>query len=701
MPGAQGDDADILRDWSSLRVPLVFGLLAGCGGPGKKDVAPRPNILFVLVDDMGWGDLGVFFQNQRRLAANRNKPSLATPKLDTLAAEGIQLRRHYCPAPVCAPSRASLLLGVHQGHASVRDNLFDRALEKNHTLASVLKQAGYATAAFGKWGFQGNGTIPEGHPQYFGFDYFFGYMTHMNGHYHYPKEDGQAVWDGFTTDITEQLDKCYTADLWTARAKKWIVDQRSANPAQPFFVYLAYDTPHFELEIPTSAYPPGGGTSGGLQWLGAPGAMLNTAVGTVNTYLHPDYADATWDDDNDPATPEVPWPDAEKRHATMIRRLDDAVADLVQLMKDLGMDGNTLIVFTSDNGPHDEGDINGRQDPTFFDSFGPMDGIKRDTWEGGMREPALARWPGHIPTGTTTLTPSQFHDWLPTFLALAGLPAPARSDGVSLVPTLTGVGLQRASTVYVEYTFGGNTPAYPEFEPSRRGATRNLEHVVHLDGYKGVRYDVRSNSDDFQIYDTLADAKETTNLAGTSEYFIDLQRRMKDRVLQLRRPLPDAPRPFDGDLIPPNATPDLAPGLAYRAFVGNFPWVPDFTPMAAVAEGHCAGFDLGVRTRHDDIGLAFSGYLDVPADDTYTFYLITDGRAFLRIHDASVLDADFGYVGGSEMSATSNLMAGRHAIRLSYARGNGGEPALSLEWSSASFARQAIPANVLLRPAAR
>jgi arylsulfatase A-like enzyme len=239
-----------------------LGVLAGCGVQARPVPTQKPNVLFVLVDDMGWGDLGVFFQNGRDFAANRNKPAFATPKLDTMAAEGIQLRRHYCPAPVCAPSRASLMLGVHQGHANVRDNQMDKAIENNHTLASVLRQAGYATAAFGKWGLQGSGSIPEAHAQYRGFDYFFGYQTHNNGHYHYPKEDGQTVWDGFTTDITSQLDNCYTADLWTARAKKWIVDQHAAHPTQPFFIYLAYDTPHFELEVPSSAYPAGGGTRG-------------------------------------------------------------------------------------------------------------------------------------------------------------------------------------------------------------------------------------------------------------------------------------------------------------------------------------------------------------------------------------------------------------------------------------------------------
>ncbi len=681
---------------------LLAFILLMAASPGSHAQSNRPpNIIFILVDDMGWGDLGVFFQNGRNFAVNRSQPAFATPHLDTMAAEGLQLRRHYCPAPVCAPSRASLLLGVHQGHANVRDNQFDKALENNHTLASVLKAAGYATAAFGKWGLQGTGAIPEAHPQYRGFDYFFGYMTHMNGHFHYPKEDGQPVWDGFATNLNSGLDKCYTTDLWTARAKKWIADQQAAHPARPFFIYLAYDTPHAELEVPSVGYPGGGGLHGGVQWTGHPGAMINTAAGTINTYLHPDYTNATWDADHNPATPEVAWPNAEKRHATMMRRLDDAVGDVIQLLKDLQIDTNTLIVFTSDNGPHNEGNKFGTQNPTFFESFGPMDGIKRDTWEGGMREPALVRWPGHIAAHGQTFALSQFQDWLPTFAELAGVPAPARTDGVSLVPTLTGTGTQRPGTVYVEYNFMGKTPKYTEFEPSRQGAIRRQEQVVYLDGYKGIRYNVLSAGDDFQIYDTLKDPKETANLAGTSPYFITLQQRLKNRVLQLRRPLADAPRPYDDDLVPPDAVSNLVTCLSYRIFEGAFPWVPDFTALEAVATGQTAGINLSVRPRNDNFGLEYAGYVHVPADGTYTFHLTADSRAFLRLHEAALIDADFGYTGGTEVSATIPLKAGYHALRLAYAHGTGGTPALALQWSGPGLPKQPVPADCLFHAPGR
>src|SRR3954470_22641450 len=163
-------------------------ILIGIVFAGAAAAAPaRPNIIFILTDDLGYGDLGVFFQNQRQGAKRADQPAHFTPKLDTMAAEGIKLTDHYCPAPVCAPSRASLLLGVHQGHANVRDNQFDKALENNHTLATVLKQAGYKTAIVGKYGLQGKGTNPRQWPAYptkRGFDFYFGYVRHRDGHEH-------------------------------------------------------------------------------------------------------------------------------------------------------------------------------------------------------------------------------------------------------------------------------------------------------------------------------------------------------------------------------------------------------------------------------------------------------------------------------------------------------------------------------------
>lgn len=678
-------------------IPRIFLLLVPLclAASGLLNAAaPRPNVIFILTDDLGYGDLGSFYQNSRNFAANRNKPAFATPKLDQMAAEGASLTRHYCGAPVCAPSRASLILGVTQGHANVRDNQFDKALENNHTVASVMRGAGYATAIIGKWGLQGTGAIPEAHPQYRGFDYFYGYMTHINGHHHYPKESGNAVWDGLATTNLANLDKCYTTDLWTARAKKWIVDQRSAHPAQPFFMYLAYDSPHAELSVPTSAYPSGGGSSGGMQWLGTPGNMISSATGTVDSFIHPDYASATYDNDNNSNTAEIAWPAAEKRHATMVRRLDDSVADLIQTLKDLGIDNDTLVVFTSDNGPHNEAGETGTytQDPTFFDSFGPLDGIKRDSLEGGLRVPAIVRWPTHIPTGVTRTDPSQFQDWMATFAELAGVAVPARCDGVSLLPTLTGSGNRLPSTIYTEYYFNGSTPGYTEFLPAHRNQLRNQQQVLWLGGYKGIRYNTASNTGTpFKIYNISVDPQEGTDLSGQPG--IPTQLDFQKGILELRRPNSSATRPYDNELVPPLTPSPVRPGVAWKAYEAEFPWVPSFATVTPTASGETPRPDVVVRTRDNNVGLEFTGYVQVPADGDYTFFMTADTGAFLRLHKLQLLDGDKGYAAGSEISATVKLKAGLHPFTLGYRRGTVGTPSLGLSWSGPGIAKQAIPVS--------
>ncbi len=687
------------------RTLSLLPLLLALAGGADAAAAARPNIVFILCDDLGYGDLGVFFQNQRRAANDRREPCHLTPRLDTLAAQGLQLRQHYSPAPVCAPSRASFLLGVHQGHANVRDNQFDKALETNHTVATVLRQAGYATGCIGKWGLQGagaNAATWSSYPTRCGFDDYFGYVRHGDGHEHYPKEGtyggAKEVWDN-GREVSADLDACYTTDLFTARAKQWIVERHADDPARPFFLFLAYDTPHAVLELPTMAYPAGGGLGGGLQWLGTPGQMINTATGAVDSYVHPDYSGATYDDDGNGDTAEVAWPAVYKRYATSVRRIDDAVGDLRKLLGDLGIADNTLIVFTSDNGPSNEDYLNFTVNyrPDFFNSFGPFDGMKRDCWEGGIRVGALACWPGNIGTNRVSNLPCSFPDWLPTFADLAGVPAPARSDGVSLAPTLTGSGTQRTPTVYVEYAYSGTTPAYAEFQAAKRGRARNQMQAIRHGDYLGVRYDIQSHADDFEIYDVVNDPRETVNLASANAA---LQLQLKDRVLRLRRPDGAAPRPYDAEPVPALASVATVSGVVWRACSAAFPWVPELTALPPSSTGTVARPDLGIRPRDTDIGLLFSGYLRVPATGSYTFFLTTDARALLRLHEATVLDADFAYTGGTERSASATLTAGLHPFRLYYARGTGGTPALALQWSGPGFARQAIPDTAFRRDGA-
>lgn len=681
--------------------------------PGNGD---RPNILFIFVDDLGFGDLGVFFQNQRAAAGDRSKPWHQTPALDRLAAEGIQLPHHYCPAPVCAPSRASLLLGVHQGHANVRDNQFDKALEANHTLATMLQTAGYATAAIGKYGLQGGQEQDEAapprwpaHPNRRGFEYYFGYMRHRDGHEHYPKEGlhrGQKqVWEN-TTDVSSGLDLCYTTDLFTAKTKHYITQHVKQSPDKPFFVYLAYDTPHAVLSLPTQAYPAGGGLNGGLQWLGQPGKMINTASGTPDSYYHPDYAEATWDHDADPATAEQPWPDVQKRYATVVRRIDDCVADLMSLLKDLQIDDNTLIVFTNDNGPSVESYLPENYQPTFFQGYGPYAGIKRDLWEGGVHVGGLARWPARIPAGSTSGdTPTAFWDWMPTFAEVAGFAPPARTDGVSLLPILTGRPDERApSTVYIEYFQNGRTPQFADFDRSLRNRRRNQMQLLREGNYVGVRYDIQSQDDDFAIFDIVQDPGQTKNLAAQLP---EIQQRFKQRSLRVRRPNASARRPYDEALVPALGSIPSEPGVVWHAARGSFPWVPQLSERAADQSGvadhpeQVAELASG-STSEDDAQRAWliSGLLEVPLDGEYTLSLSTPGRALVRLHEATLLDADAGYRRGETVTGNIRLAAGKHAIRIYHLADSAvqGQPSLSLSWSGPGVEAGPIPAAAFSRP---
>jgi arylsulfatase A-like enzyme len=649
----------------------------------------RPNIILILADDLGYGDVGAFYQNQRSARQDRRLPSFRTPSIDTLARDGMMLRQHYCGAPVCAPSRASLLAGRTQGHASVRDNQFDRALAERITLGSVLQQAGYATAAIGKWGLPGGGEAEKNprrdrpaaereaefaswttYPTRRGFDLFYGYVRHRDGHFHYPKEDGREIWEN-DREVSAGLDLCYTTDLFTARAKRWIVEQRAARPGQPFFLYLAYDTPHAVLANPPGAYPAGGGLRGGVQWTGRPGAMINTAAGRKDGWMHPDYAGATWDHDGDPATAEQPWPEVQKRHANSVRRIDDSVGDLLQLLADLQLADNTLVVFTSDNGPSQESYLPEAYTPDFFQGFGPFSGIKRDTLEGGIREPTLVRWPAAVPAGRSSDQPSGQWDWLATFAEVAGVVVPASTDGVSLLPVLTGRGLQPPSMLYVEYFNNQRTPGYPAFHSAHRNRPRGQMQAVFVDGFKGLRYGIKAADDPFEIYDLAKDPSESANLASDPA-LAGLQARMKARVLQVRRPDPAAARPYDQAPVPPVASPPTMTGsLSWACYEGEWPWLPDLRRLRSAATGTAASLAPVMLPAGKPAALGFSGLVLFPSDGVYTFSFAGHGEVMLFLHDIRVLDTT------AEAQGTVRLSAGWHPLRLYY-RTDGRDPALEL-----------------------
>lgn len=681
---------------------LVFVLALTGESDAQRTQQTQPNIIFILTDDLGYGDLGVFYQNQRKKARDLGEPWMFTPQLDNLAQGGAILPAHYCAAPVCAPSRASIMLGVSQGHANVRDNQFDKALEDNHTIATVLHEAGYATAAIGKWGLQGakrweeNGDTWPAHPLNRGFDYFMGYMRHADGHEHYPKEGiyrkPKEVWEN-RTEISDKLDKCYTGDLWTAAAKRWIT-KTAREEKKPFFMYLAFDTPHAVLELPTQAYPKGGGLKGGMQWLDKPGHMISTASGTPDSWTHPDYARATYDHDKNPSTDEVPWPDTYKRYATSVRRIDSAVGDIVRLLKDLRIFSNTLIVFTSDNGPSLESYLPegyAENTPDFFNSFGPFDGVKRDCWEGGVRMPAIASWPARIPAGRVSEHPSISYDWLPTFADAAGVVPPARCDGTSLLPTLTGKGNQRDGLVYVEYFNGGETPSLDEFDPSHRGRKRRQMQLIRIGDMVGVRYDIQSHEDPFEIYNVAKDPSQTHNLSADGGMDL-LQSFMHDRVLQVRRPDTTARRPYDDVLVAPVSRPRTTAGLAWSAYQGPFHWVPAVNGLTPVKQGTAARPDAAVFVPGKENGaLVFTGFIRVEQDGEYEFHLGSAPDALLRIHDATVIDI---HNGQGQRKGSIALKAGLHPVRLYCLVSSEKHPALDLQWSGPDMDVQRMSAEV-------
>ncbi len=707
---------------------------------GEPPAAGRPNILLILVDDMGWGDLGVFHQNQR---ARKRLPAIRTPHLDRLSAEGAQLRRHYAASPVCAPARASLFSGVHQGHAEViRNSNFDAPLENTHTLASMLREAGYSTALIGKWGLGGGreqGGTPEtssAWPTKRGFDFFFGYNNHITGHRHYPKEDPaadpdtghNAVWESSadkSEDISQNCDGCYSTDLFTARAKKWIADQKKAAPGKPFFLALTLVAPHARLAVPAAPYPKGGGLRGGVQWLGKPGRMINTAIpGKWDTFIPSVYAK------------QKDWPEFARRHATVITRIDDAVGDLTQLLKDLKIDGQTMIVFLSDNGPHDEaGAVKGSpahpapiQNPSFFQSYGVFDGIKRDCWEGGLRVPALVRFPGTVKPGLVTLSPSQFQDWMATFADLAGVSVPMRSDGVSLMPLLAGKpAKQRESAIYTEFFYNGATPDYKDFAPTHTRRARGQMQVVYVDGLKGVRYNVKSADDPFEIYDTAKDPGERKNLA---QQHPDLQKRMEAEALRSRRAFdytwsgPRRNNPISGstlfDKVPVPAVqnaPDLEPGLSSKQVSASPAWVPAFDTLPEANEaaaGRAANpadweFPAGTVTE-------LKGYLRVPETGPWTFHAALDAvpgsKAYIKLHRFHLVDADFNYKPGETVSSSMAvnategrggrkpvyLEAGLHPITITVVQGDSAPGRLRFSWQKGNGGIKPVPAEAFFTP---
>lgn len=422
----------------------------------------KPNIIIILADDLGYGDVG--FNGQQLIK---------TPHIDQLAKEGTRFTQFYAGNTVCAPSRSALMTGKHTGHTYIRGNKAAQP-EGQHpipdsvlTIAEVLKSVGYKTAALGKWGLGPVGS--EGDPIKQGFDYFYGYNCQALAHRYYPNH----LWENNTKIILEenqnlQATVTYAPELIQQKTIDYLNQQK---PGEPFFLFLPYILPHAELLVPDDSlltyykgkFPetPHKGNDYG------PNA-------TPGGYASQEYPRATF--------------------AAMVARLDLYVGQVMATLKKQGLDDNTLVLFTSDNGPH----VEGGADPAFFKSGGIFRGNKRDLYEGGIREPFAARWPGVIKAGSVNNHIGAFWDFLPTFAELAGATTPKGLDGISFVRTLKSQKNQpQHDYLYWEFHEQGGKQA------------------VRQGKWKAILLDAIKNPDGpVELYDLQSDPGEQNNLAG-------------------------------------------------------------------------------------------------------------------------------------------------------------------------------------------
>ena len=446
----------MLRNLAMLAGGAALAGPLGCArtGTGRNANPRKPNIIFILTDDLGYGDLGCYGQDV-----------ITTPCVDRMAAEGIRFTQCYAGSTVCAPSRCCLMTGMHTGHAHVRGNQRVPLRPEDRTVAEMLKGAGYTTGLIGKWGLGEPGTT--GIPNRKGFDYFFGYLNQGNAHNYYPeylwRNETQMPLEGNVVDPDHprvSLERTqYTHDLFAEDALRFVGEHRD----EPFFLYLALTTPHANNER---------------------GRALGDGMEV------PDYGPYA---DRD-------WPNPQKGHAAMVSRMDRDVGRLLDRLKELGLDDDTIVFFTSDNGPHKEGGA----DPAFFQSSGPLRGYKRDLYEGGIRVPAIVRWPGVTPAGSENDHVWAFWDFLPTAADLAGAPVPAGIDGISIHPTLTGRPQENHPFLYWEFHEG-----------------QGSKQAVRMGQWKGVRLDPKQP---LELYDLNADLGEQTDVAAEHPYIVRTMR---------------------------------------------------------------------------------------------------------------------------------------------------------------------------------
>ena len=418
--------------------------------PNRLYAQSKPNLIYIMVDDLGYGDLGCFGQKQ-----------IQTPNLDRLASEGMRLTSYYACCTVCRPSRLGLWTGRHMGHTAIDSNAAYVFRPEDVTIPELLKDAGYSTGGVGKWAMGRPET--EGNPNANGFDFWMGYLDQGDAHNYYPTHlyrnnvefplKGNVIGDyenGRGRVSSQRV--TYAHDVMTDQMLGFI----RRNRTRPFLLHVHWTIPHANNE--------GGRVTG-------------------NGMEVPDYG----------IYADREWPDVEKGQAAMISRMDRDVGRLIELLRALELADRTLVIFTSDNGPHSEGG----HKHEYFDANGPLRGFKRDLYEGGIRAPTIAWWPGKIEPGTTSDEPLAGYDWMATACELAGADLPGDTDGISFVPTL--LGKPQTSHEYLYWSYGE-------------------KKAIRMGKWKFV---IPGKGKPMELYDLESDIGEQRNVAGDHAHIVE------------------------------------------------------------------------------------------------------------------------------------------------------------------------------------
>lgn len=455
----------------------LTGTFISCTGD-KKNV-DLPNIIYIFADDLGYGDLSCYGQKR-----------FSTPNIDRLAAEGMMFTQHYSGTTVSAPSRSSLMTGMHTGHTPIRGNKEWKPEgqwplpAESVTIAEIIKSKGYVTGAFGKWGLGFIDT--EGDPNSQGFDEFFGYNCQRLAHNYYP----EYLWHNHEKIFIHENDSGKTGSHSAVLIHEAAIKFIENNKDKPFFLFHPVTIPHAELYA-TEEY-----------------------MAKHRGKYEPEKSFKGVDDGlNFRKGPYGSQPEAHAAFAAMINMLDDQVGEIMKKLDELNLSDKTLIIFTSDNGPH----LEAGADPDYFDSNGPFRGYKRDLYEGGIRVPMIARWPGKIKAGTKTDHISAFWDVMPTLAEIAGAEIPENIDGISFLPTLIGKGKQKKH----EYLY---------WEFHEQGG----KMAVRMDKWKGVKLNVNKDPNGkLELYNLVDDISETVNVADSHP---DIVQKIEDIMKSAHKP---------------------------------------------------------------------------------------------------------------------------------------------------------------------